>query len=134
LQPWSEISNSLRNVSGRGFYSSSFDWHAATTSDGAILNLSAIMHTARVWINGQQVPPLDPTRPVADITDLLVVGQNSIEIVVATTLGQAVRAEWDEIQSGGYPVNLLALPPDEQEYGLLYPVEFIPCRRSRIAV
>jgi hypothetical protein len=92
------------------------------------------MHTARVWINGQQVPPLDPTRPVADITDLLVVGQNSIEIVVATTLGQAVRAEWDEIQSGGYPVTLLALPPDEQEYGLLYPVEFIPCRRSRIAV
>lgn len=130
LQPWSTISDSLRNVSGRGFYNSTFDSHSHGLSDGAILNLNFITHTARVWINSHQVPPLDPTRPIADITDFLVSGKNSIEIVVATTLGGSVRAAWNEIQVGANPVTLTAILPDEQDYGLLHPVEIIPCRRS----
>lgn len=132
LQPWSVISDSLRNVSGRGFYNSTFD--SRGLSDGAILDLTSITHTARVWINSHQVPTLDPTRPIADITDFLVAGENTIDIIVATTLGGSVRAAWNEIQVGAYPVTLTSVVPDEQEYGLLYPVEIIPCRRSSFTV
>lgn len=135
LMPWAEASDSLRNVSGRGFYNSTFDWSPADgTSEGAILSLGCIVHTARVWINRQQVPPLDPTEPIADITDFLVVGRNSIEIVVATTFGGSVRAVWEEIQTGAVPVALAALVTNEQEYGLAHPVEIIPCRRIAVSL
>ena len=136
LQPWSTLSSTLRNISGRGFYTTTFSWphsHSSSTA-GAILNLTSITNTARVWINGQRVPPLDPTRPVADISELLVGGQNSIEIVVATTLGGAVRAAWDEIQVGTLPVALTAVAPDEQDYGLVYPVEVVECERRTVTV
>lgn len=130
LKPWAQISDSLRNISGRGFYSTTFERPVShDTSHGALLNLGYITHTARVWINGKQVPPLDPTRPIADITDLLVPGTNSIEIIVATTLSGSVRRAWSEIETAATPVRLAALVPEEQDYGLLYPVEIIPCQR-----
>ena len=49
LRPWNQISDSLRNVSGRGYYSTSFSWPPANGSaDGAMLDLGAVVNTARV--------------------------------------------------------------------------------------
>lgn len=131
LQPWYNISDSLRNVSGRGFYTTHFTWPPANgNSDGAMLSLGAIVHTARAWVNGHQLPPLDPTDAVADIGDFLVNGTNTVEIVVSTTLGNVLRPIYQEIRSSG--TTWLGPQPVEQAYGLLQPVMVMPYRITTI--
>ena len=118
LQPWNEISDSLFNVSGRGFYSTTFSWPLLEGDcEGAILDLGAIVNTARVWINDHQLPPLDPTHAIADISKQVRDGENEILVVVATTLGNAVRPHWAELKSSG-TLALGPLPP-AQAYGLV---------------
>jgi hypothetical protein len=118
LQPWNEISDSLSNVSGRGFYNTTFSWPLAEEDcEGAVLDLGAIINTARVWVNGRRLPPLDPTHAVADISEYVKDGENEILVVVATTLGNAVRPHWSELRSSG-TLALGPLPP-AQAYGLV---------------
>lgn len=118
LKPWNEISDSLFNVSGRGFYNTTFSWPlAADDCEGAVLDLGAIINTARVWVNGHQLPPLDPTHAVADISGYVRDGDNEVLVVVATTLGNAVRPHWGELRSSG-TLALGPLPP-VQAYGLV---------------
>jgi hypothetical protein len=125
LQPWNEISGSLANTSGCGFYSTTFSWPPQNGSaDGAVLDLGAVFHTARVWVNGNQLPPLDPTKAVADIGDYLVNGTNKVEVVVSTTLGNVLRPIYKEIISSG--TTWLGPQPVEQGYGLLSPVSVVP--------
>ncbi|PIA92107.1 hypothetical protein CB0940_09204 [Cercospora beticola] len=127
LKSWSTISNTLRNTSGRGFYTASFDWPlSGARSNGAEIDLGFILHTARVWINDNQLPPLDPTAPSCDISEYLRVGSNEVRVVVSTTLGGAVREHWTSIMVEGAPVTMTALPPDEQMQGLVAPVNIIP--------
>ncbi|KAM0722760.1 hypothetical protein Q7P37_002202 [Cladosporium fusiforme] len=119
LQPWNAISDSLFNVSGRGFYNTTFTWPPADNSDaaGAFLDLGAVINTARAWVNGHQLPPLDPTHAVADMTGFVKDGENEVLVVVATTLGNAVRPHWSQLRSSG-TLALGPLPP-AQAYGLL---------------
>jgi hypothetical protein len=70
-----------------------------------------------VWINGQRLPPLDPTHAVADISKFLREGENEVVVVVATTLGNAVRTVWGELRSSG--TLALGPLPAMQEYGLV---------------
>ena len=127
LVAWNEISPSLQNVSGRGFYSTSFTWPPSNAAaDGAMLSLGAIVHTARVWVNGQQLPPLDPTNAIADIGAFVVKGSNRVEIVVSTTLGNALRPWYHETISSG--TTWLGPAPIEQAYGLVQPVSVLPYR------
>lgn len=130
LKPWNAISDSLFNVSGRGFYNTTFTWPPAEGSDaeGALLDLGAVINTARVWVNGQQLPPLDPTHAVTDITRLLREGDNEVLIVVATTLGNAVRPHWSQLRSSG-TLALGPLPPP-QDYGLVSDVLVKPYRQG----
>jgi hypothetical protein len=118
LQPWNAISDSLFNVSGRGFYNTTFSWPLGPDhAQGAVLDLGAIINTARVWVNGQQLPPLDPTHAVADVSEYVREGENEVLVVVATTLGNAVRPLWSELRSSG-TLALGPLPP-VQAYGLV---------------
>ena len=118
LQPWNAISDSLTNTSGRGFYNTTFTWPPADCSDRrAILDLGALTNTARAWVNGQKLRPLDPTHAVADISEFLHKGENEVRIVVATTLGNAVRPLWPELRSSG--TLALGPLPVVQEYGLV---------------
>jgi hypothetical protein len=118
LQPWNVISNSLFNVSGRGFYNTTFSWPLGPDhAQAAVLDLGAITNTARVWVNGRRLPPLDPTRAVADVSEYVVTGENEVLVVVATTLGNAVRPLWSELRSSG-TLALGPLPPT-QAYGLV---------------
>lgn len=131
-QPWTQISDSLRNISGRGFYNTTFTLNGQ--EDGAWIDLGYITMTARVWVNNHQMPPLDPTNPIADIGKVLVKGKNEVLIVVSTTLGNAVRGYWPNIVTVGTPAELTAPIPDEQEYGLLAPVKIVPYRRTIITI
>lgn len=61
LIPWSNISLALTTVSGRGYYSTTFQWPPATTEviSDAYIDLGAITLTVRVCINGNTTAPLD---------------------------------------------------------------------------
>ena len=125
LKPWNQISDSLQNVSGRGFYSTTFSWPPENgTANGAVLSLGAIVHTARAWVNGHQLPPLDPTNAVADIGNCLSSGVNTVEIEVSTTLGNALRPVYETVRSSG--TTWLGPQPVEQDYGLVQPVTVLP--------
>ena len=131
LQPWNQISGSLRHVSGRGFYSTTFTWPPShRKADGAVLDLGVIVHTAKVWVNGHQLPPLDPTAAWADTGDYLMDGENNVEVVVSTTLGNALIPIHENIRSSG--TVWLGPEPIEQEYGLVMPVKVIPYRTTMI--
>lgn len=136
LKPWNQISDSLRNVSGRGFYSTSFVWPPSNTSgadvgaDGAMLDLGAVVNTARVWVNGQQLPPLDPTAARVDMSGCLTDGRNDVLIVVTTTLGNALIPFTEEIKSSG--TLWLGPVPGNQDYGLVFPVMVMPYAETMV--
>jgi len=123
LLPWHEISGSLRNVSGRGNYSTIFEWQRSD-GYGAKLDLGALLDVSRAWINGHQLAPLDPTKPTADLTKYLVHGQNVITIVVTTSLANSMRPVWGQLMSGG--VGNMGPIPTLQDYGLVLPVFIRP--------
>lgn len=129
LIPWYQISDSLRNVSGRGYYHAEFSWPPVSNSTitGAVLDLGAIVHTARLSVNGQIVPPLDPTWARADIGSYLIDGVNQVDVVVSTPLGNAIRTVWSEVEtSGRLAVATYTQPPDVADYGLVQDVLLIP--------
>lgn len=134
LEPWYGISSSLTNVSGRGYYSTEFQWPSTNTlntdgfsTEGAFIDLGAIVHTVRVIINGHTIPPLDITWARVDISKYLVKGSNSVEVVVSTPLGNGLRAIWDSIVSSGKSaMSQVADPPGVADYGLVFPVQIIP--------
>lgn len=136
LQPWSNISAALTNVSGLGYYHTTFDWSSSADNStvvvsGAFLDLGAIIHTARLSINGQVVPPLDHAWARADIGAYLVEGTNVVDVVVSTPLGNGLRGIWGELVTSGRPAaDIVPEPPEVMEYGLVGEVRLIPYRRD----
>lgn len=137
LQPWSEISTALTNVSGLGYYHTTFDWSSSSSSNssstgatGAFLDLGAIIHTASLRVNGQTVPPLDPTWATTDIGAYLVEGENEVDVIVSTTLNNGLRGFWDQLENSGKPATAnVPTPPGVMEYGLVEEVRLIPYRQ-----
>jgi hypothetical protein len=138
LISWNEVSSNLANVSGIGYYSTSFSWPPATNAgdsvSGAIIDLGLISHTARVTVNGQILPPVDLAWAKRDIGSLLKQGENIVEVVVSTTLGNVLRNYWDEIEtSGKFATATMPAVPDEAAYGLLSPVKIVPYRKDQVS-
>jgi hypothetical protein len=133
LKPWNQIDKSLRHVSGRGFYRTTFTWPPKHgEADGAILDLGILFNTARVWVNGGQLPPLDPTAAWADVGEYLQNGENAVEVVVTTTLGNTLIPIYDELKTSG--TLWLGPQPVEQDYGLVVPVKLVPYRTTTVSV
>ena len=122
LVSWQTISG-LQFVSGRGYYSTSFNLKS-THNGGAIIDFGAIVHSIQVSINGHVIPPLDTTWAKADITPYLVNGENKVEAVVATTLVNQLNPIWSQLQTSG--VGPSPGPPYPQDYGLLFDVVVTP--------
>jgi hypothetical protein len=140
LASWTSISSSLTDISGRGYYSTSFQWPPTESStgieydvDGAYIDLDAIYHTVRVFINGNALPPLDVTWARADISAYLVSGTNSVDVVVSTPLGNALNPIWNSVETSGRLANTVSAdPPAIAGYGLLFPVQIIPYRKDMV--
>ncbi|KAK3718236.1 Psort location [Vermiconidia calcicola] len=131
LQPSNKISNRLRHVSGRGFYTTTFSLAPNRgPADGTMLALGVLVNTARAWVNGHQLPPLDPMAAIADIGDYLVDGENQVEVVVTTTLSNALIPIHQNLQTSG--TLWLGEEPVQQEYGLVTPVSIVPYRTTVI--
>lgn len=118
LVPWKDIEKVGGTVSGVGFYTNSFtlpeDWNSTTQA----LKFSADSFgggTAAVFVNGEQVP-VDMNTCTADLSDCAVLGENSIEVRVTSSLrnimlelGYAAKGMWSLLGEN-------ALEPDE--YGM----------------
>lgn len=106
LVSWQQVPG-LQNVSGRGFYSTSFQWPPSgldsrkTQPDGAFIDFGPVLHTLSVWVNGHELPPLDVTSAKADITQWLVKGENTVKANIATTLNNVLRTIWDDLMTSG---------------------------------
>lgn len=130
LVPWLELPG-LQNVSGRGYYSATFTWPPVPSSNttnnttagcsGAIIDFGASYHSLRVYINGQQLPPLDLTWARADISAYLNPSgeANTVQAVVATPLYNALYPIWGQLRSGGQSSGDQVGPVARQAYGLL---------------
>ncbi|KAJ0416913.1 hypothetical protein BJY00DRAFT_325925 [Aspergillus carlsbadensis] len=142
LKPWTSISKDLEATSGRGFYSTSFTWDAAAAGrkgskgSGAYLELPPISHTVQVQINSHQLPPMNIYRPNIDITPYLVGGKNTVEIIIATPLGNALRPIWKKLVTGGHfygeGTENIAPVPVQAEYGLVGEVRVVPFVECRV--
>lgn len=125
LPAWSTITSpvDLSDVSGVGTYRTTVqlagDW---STEDGAILDLGRATDTTSVVVNGREADAVDPQARRVDISDLVRPGANEIEVVVGSTLRNAVRVH------AQVPVN-----GAKQDYGLFGPVTLTPYGRAEVS-
>lgn len=129
LKPWKDIPAIGPDVSGVGYYSTTFtlpgDWSA---KNGALLKLGSVNgSTAAVYVNGKKAPAVDFQRPEVDISELVVKGENTISIEVSSTLTNRLRqrgyfanipARFMELMSEStsfHEMNPSEPEPDEEE-------------------
>ncbi|MET8865195.1 glycosyl hydrolase [Nonomuraea sp. NPDC004580] len=116
LAPWHDLPG-LADVSGVGTYTTTVDL------DGpAYLELGEVTDTCRVRVNGHPLDPVDLLHPVIDLGPHVKRGRNTIEVEVATPLGNRLR-QTDPAVYG----SLTAQP-----YGLLGPVRLVPYGEGQI--
>ncbi|CAH0025578.1 unnamed protein product [Clonostachys rhizophaga] len=134
LVSWREI-DGLEDASGRGHYSTKFDWPPTSGEvDGAFIDVGRIVQTLTMFVNGEQLPPLDPSHGRADIGSYLLKGENEVTIVIATTLINRLRPIWYDMRfSGTVPTPEDRTPP-AQDYGLRAPVVITPYKETLIEV
>ncbi len=133
LSSWQQVSG-LQNVSGRGFYSTSFRWPPAdylpqNSSIGAIIDFGPVVHTLTAQLNGNPLPPLDVKSATADFSKWLVEGENTVLAEVATPLGNVLRPIWDQLKTSGTgPSDFVGgVPaPVAGNYGLIKDVTIQP--------
>jgi hypothetical protein len=123
LTSWTEIA-AIQNASGLGTYTTQFEW-TRNDQTAVIISFGPVLNTLKAWINGRQIPPVDPANPVADISSFVEDETNEIRIEVTTTLFNAVKANVDRVFSIGYGPQTPAyyIEEDWQESGLIGPVE-----------
>jgi hypothetical protein len=116
LVPWTEIPE-LADVSGIGTYTTTVDL------DGpAYLELGEVTDTCRVRVNGRRLDPVDQIFPLMDAGPHLRRGTNTIEVEVATPLGNRLRTADPDVYGG----------LKRQPYGLMGPVRVVPYREERM--
>jgi hypothetical protein len=129
LVPWTELSSESKTWGGVGRYTTSFTVPAASSNATAIsgrLNLGPVVHTMRAYINGTQLPPIDPTNPVLDIAAFIEAGKTyELKVEVTTPLFNRIKTDanqtmiWGSLAGEVQPLHA-AMP--YQDYGLLGPV------------
>ncbi|GAA3142255.1 hypothetical protein [Nonomuraea salmonea] len=85
LAPWHDLPG-LADVSGVGTYTTT-----AHLDGPAYLDLGEVTDTCRVRVNGHLLDPVDLLHPVIDVGPHLERGENTIEVEVATPLGNRLR-------------------------------------------
>ena len=138
LTTWDNIPEVGNRVSGKGYYSTTFNWDASK-ADGAYIDFGSLIGTMELYVNGTKVggkisenPTKAPNHlvegygtdsrwtgginwivPVADIGEYLVDGENTIEIVYSSSLGNVRYNGRDTINKG----NWLGVHSKLQPYG-----------------
>ncbi len=142
LSSWTRI-DSLQNASGIGYYTSTFQWPPASGSNdsiGAYVKLPPLLHTAKLLVNGAVMSPLDHADPVVDISSVLRMSSNTVEIRAPTTMWNYLRSLGDQLQSSdGPPLRITStglsfpLPPLTEINGLVGTIEIMPYTRLALS-
>lgn len=138
LVPWYELGAGFENVSGVGRYTTQFTVPSLPSTNttpptfvtqriGAFLSLGPVVNTVRVNIDGVQLPPVDPARPIVDISSYLgEVGEDhTLMIEVTTTLFNRIKSMADHVMTWGQIAAVqqsLYASEGPFAYGLLGPV------------
>ena len=78
----------LGNVSGTALYTTTV---VMGSNPHAMIDLGVCSHTCNVTVNGKPATPVNPIRPIVDVSELLVAGENEIQVEVSTPLGNFLR-------------------------------------------
>lgn len=121
LVPWKDIPAIGGEVSGVGHYTTTITLAQAPAADETILlNLDSFCGgTAAVFVNGQKAEAVNLQNPKVDITDLLIVGENTIEIRVSTTLANACAALAKHADESSEDYGRFNWITDVADYGLV---------------
>lgn len=141
LMPWSQIPG-LENASGIGYYHTSFSWPPPNSSatDGAYIRFSRVLHAITVYVNSNQLPPIDSSAADVDIGPYLCPGEdNEVLVVTPTTMWNYLRSVFGRLENVGEPplLELLSqlqggeLPP-RVEAGMVGVVEVVPYARYEV--
>jgi hypothetical protein len=84
LTSWDNIEAIGKTVSGKGFYRAAFTWDGS--SDGAYLDFGRVTESMRIKINGIETDPVNMNLPRVDISELVKVGENTVEIEYSSNL------------------------------------------------
>ncbi|ROW04985.1 hypothetical protein VPNG_06978 [Cytospora leucostoma] len=113
LLPWAKLGAGFENVSGVGRYTTQFAVPSLTYTNttpagttrriGALLSLGPVFDTVRVSIDGVQLPPIDPVKPVTDISSYIGESgqEHELAVEVTTTLFNRVKSMADVIMVWG---------------------------------
>ena len=131
LSTLSEGTKSMADVSGIGFYKSSFTLPDVWNGLGAILEIgNAGGGTVKVFINGNDAGCVNTRTLKLDISDLIRIGENTIEIEVTTTLTNRMKQRG--YNEKGWRMRGPLVPkgmenfPETQAYGLQGSVKISP--------
>jgi hypothetical protein len=136
LTSWAQI-EALQDVSGIGYYSTTFDWHPDSSSSsglGAYIEMTQILHSVRVFVNGNRVPALDYRSPKQDITDYLKNGSNRVLCVVPSTMWNYIMKISPMIVNGGTQLVIPESLMVRSDNGLVGAVRIVPFSEHVIAV
>lgn len=117
LASWNSIEEIGSNVSGKGHYRAVFDWDGK--AEGAYLDFGCVVQSMKVYINGKKTKNLSMMYPFTDISELLRVGENTIEIEYSSNLTnvQIARGAIKEMEMFnkfiGYDVSRLEYGPKQ---------------------
>ncbi|UPK95992.1 hypothetical protein LCI18_006927 [Fusarium solani-melongenae] len=139
LASWLEVP-ALANVSGVGYYTTTFNWPPATgKADGAYISFPPVDHAMLLRVNGEAMHPLDYARPTADISKFLVEGDNNVEVIVPTTMWNYIKTIAHDIEVSGSPhtpaalEEMMGIPmPSRVNNGLVGSVKIIPIKCVKV--
>lgn len=131
LRSWKDLG--FPDVSGIGFYSTTFDWNPSLlySTGWAYLIFPPVSDGVVGTLNGKRLPVFDITNPTADIKSYLKRGKNLLEFKVSSTLKNSLKPIWDDLRTVGGGVastwNATAnLGFGLQHYGLIGEVRIVP--------
>ena len=113
LKDWAELDasaemlaamgvKSMDEVSGKGFYTTTFDWDG---SDASLWISYGNDQFTGLTVNGMEIPALNNMTDTVDLGGYLVEGKNTITIEISTTLNDRARVESDVFRSKAATVN-----------------------------
>ncbi|MCM8710704.1 hypothetical protein M2651_06640 [Clostridium sp. SYSU_GA19001] len=124
LKPWKDISAVGEEVSGVGYYTTTFKLPETwSENNGAYLKIGSTNgNSAAVYVNGKKAPAVDFNSLKVDISELLVLGENIIKVEVSSTLNNRLKARgyydkilnFESMMSGG----IETIKTDFQDYGM----------------
>lgn len=124
MKPWKDIPAVGKDVSGVGYYTTTFQLpENFAENNGAYLNIGSTNgNSAAVYVNGRKVSGVDFDKLKVDISDTLVKGENTIKVEVSSTLNNRLKArgyynnikDISSMMSGGNE----SIKTNVQDYGM----------------